>query len=97
MILTPLLKEQVALVFVEKESPAIAKVIYDFSKEVGALKVVAGYLDEQVIPSATVVRIASLPSRDVLLAQICATLKAPASSCARVLTSLQNKLGQVEQ
>lgn len=96
--LAPLLKEQVALVFVGKESPAIAKVIYDFSKEVEALKVVAGYLDEHVVPASMVTRIASLPSREVLLAQVCGTIKAPMSRCVGVFSSLQHKLvGVVKQ
>lgn len=89
------LKEQVALVFVEKESPAIAKVIHDFSKEVGALTVVAGYLDEQVVPAETVTRIASLPPRPVLLAQVCGTIKAPITRCVGVFAGLQRKLVMV--
>lgn len=93
--LAPLLKEQVALVFVKKESPAIAKVIYDYSKEVGALQVVAGFLDDQVVPATFVTRIATLPSRQVLLAQVCGTIKAPLTRCVGVFVSLQNKLVNV--
>jgi large subunit ribosomal protein L10 len=95
--LSPLLKEQVAIVFAEKESPAIAKAIYDFSKEVGALKLVAGYLDEQVVSASVVTRIATLPSREVLLSQICCMLSAPMANCARAFAGLEHKLGQVDQ
>jgi large subunit ribosomal protein L10 len=99
--LAPLLREQVALVFAEKESPAVAKVIYDFAKENEALKIVAGYIDASVLPASAVGRIAALPSREVLLAQLCGTLKAPVSRLASLFTGMQSKLvvvvKQVEQ
>lgn len=99
--LAPLLREQVALVFAEKESPAIAKAIADFAKENEALKIVAGYIDAAVLPASVVSRIASLPSREVLLAQLCGTLKAPASRLVGLLSGMQTKLvvvvKQIEQ
>lgn len=99
--LAPLLKEQVALIFAEKESPAIAKVIYDFAKGNEALKIVAGYIDASVLPAAAISRIATLPSRDVLLAQLCGTLKAPMSRLVGLFSGMQTKLvvvvKQIEQ
>jgi large subunit ribosomal protein L10 len=99
--LAPLLKEQVALVFAEKESSAIAKAIADFAKENEALKIVAGYIDAAVLPASVVGRIAALPSREVLLAQLCGTLNAPVSRLAGLLSGMQAKLvmvvKQVEQ
>lgn len=70
-------KEQVGLVFAQKEPTAIAKVLYDFSKDNNALQLVAGYFDKQVLGNAQIIRIASLPSREVLLAQIAGMLKSP--------------------
>ncbi len=99
--LAPLLREQVALVFAEKESPAIAKVINDFAKENEALKIVAGYIDAAVLPANAVSRIALLPSREILLAQLCGTLKAPMSRLVGLFSGMQTKLvvvvKQIEQ
>lgn len=99
--LASLLREQVALVFAEKESPAVAKAIADFAKENEALKIVAGYIDASVLPASAVNRIAALPSREVLLAQLCGTLKAPVSRLSGLLSGMQTKLvmvvKQVEQ
>ena len=87
--LAPLLREQVALVFAEKESPAIAKVIYDFAKDNAALKIVAGYIDASVLPVAMVNRIATLPSREVLIAQLCGTLKGPMARLVCLLPKIK--------
>lgn len=97
--LAPLFKEQVALVFAEKESPAVAKVIGNFAKENKALRVVAGYIDSEVLSAEIVGRIAALPSREVLFAQLCYTLKAPMTRLVWMLKGMQEKMtdaGQVE-
>lgn len=75
--LTPYLKDQIGVVFVAQEVPTIAKVLYDFSKKNEALKMIAGKLDSQIIDATACIRIASLPPREVLLAQACGVMKAP--------------------
>lgn len=93
--LEPFLKEQIALVFADKESPAVAKIIYNFSKEVEALKVVGGFVDARLLSAQTVGRIATLPSKDVLLAQVCGTIKAPLYNFVGLLNNLPAKLVRV--
>lgn len=78
-------KDQVGLVFAQKEPTTIAKVLYDFSKENEALRLVVGYFDKQVLGSAQIIRIASLPSREVLLAQVAGMLKSPIAGMVNVL------------
>ena len=75
--LMPLLKDQVALVFADKESPAVAKVIYDFAKNNEKITVVGGFAASKVLAADTVKRIALLPSREVLLGQLSGILQAP--------------------
>ena len=89
--LSPLLKGQVALVFADKESSAIAKVIYNFAKENESFNVVAGYIDASVLPASMVSRIATLPSREVLLAQLCGTLKAPIARLVGLLPRIKTE------
>jgi large subunit ribosomal protein L10 len=90
--LTPYFKEQVALVFVDGQMPAVAKALRDFSKENEALGVVVGCADSSLMTSDVIMRIATLPSREVLLAQTCGTLKAPIAKLASVLEALREKL-----
>lgn len=88
----PFFKDQIALVFAKNESPAVAKVLYEFSKKNGALKLIIGRMDSHILDAQTVGRIASLPSREVLLGQVCGTLNAPIQGLASVLNTLVLKL-----
>lgn len=90
--IAPHLKEQVGLVFAKDESPAIAKTLKEFAKEHAFLKLQVGLLEQKVLDKASVEALASLPSREVLLGQLCGTLQAPVSSFARVLTMVPTKL-----
>jgi large subunit ribosomal protein L10 len=83
--LAPFFKGQIGLVFADKETPNVAKVLYEYAKKHEALKLVAGCFEDSVLDGSSIVRIASLPSREVLLAQVCGTLKAPLTSFVTVL------------
>lgn len=89
--LIPYFKDQVGLVFMDKQDPAIIKFLYTFSKENEALKLVAGSMESKLVDASTLVRLAQLPSREVLLAQLCGVLKAPISKLAFVLQQISNK------
>ena len=89
--LIPYFKDQVGLVFLENQDPSVIKFLYNFSKENEALKMVAGSLDSKLVDAATLTRLASLPSREVLLAQVCGVLKAPISKLAFVVQQISNK------
>lgn len=83
--LEPFLKEQIGVVFVLEESPAVAKTLYDFAKENNALSLIAGCLDSQVLTKQDVERVALLPSKDILRAQLCGVMKAPIVGLVSVL------------
>lgn len=85
------LGDQIALVFSKNEAPVIAKVLADFSKEFEQLKLVSGTFESSVLDAEAIKRIANLPSREVLLAQVCGTLKAPISKLAFILNVLAER------
>ena len=85
-------KEQVALVFAYGEVPTVAKQVVEFSKENKALEVLSGFFESKVLSSEEVMYFATLPSREVLLAQVASLLQAPASNLARALTSPMQQL-----
>jgi large subunit ribosomal protein L10 len=89
------LHDQIGIVFTDKEAPAVAKALHDFSKD-NALTIVAGTLATDLLSKDGVVRIASLPSREQLLAQLCGTLQASAAKLARVLNAIATKPVAVE-
>ncbi len=99
--LSPYLKDQIGLVFSSDESPAVAKVLYEFSKANEAFQIVVGCVDSQLLDKQAVTRIANLPSKEVLLGQMCGSMKAPITSFVGLLNMLMLRLvwslKQVEQ
>lgn len=92
-ILTPYLKDQIGIVFVSDKSPAgVAKVLNDFAKDHQALQLVGGAVEGTFVDRSAIGRIASLPSKEVLVAQVCGLLKAPLS---RLVGTLNMQVAQL--
>jgi large subunit ribosomal protein L10 len=72
----------VGLVFASKNFPEIAKVLHSFSKKNESLQFVAGFLEKKVFDKQSVIRIAQLPNKEVLIAQLCGVLQGPARNFA---------------
>jgi len=80
-------KNQIGVVFAQNEDEisSVAKTLHDFSKKNQSLNLIVGCMNAELLSPAAIVRIASLPSREVLLAQLCGTLKAPLTKLAVLL------------
>lgn len=92
MQLEPFVKEQIALVFAHGEPVSIAKVLFDFSKEHDKLLLVAGCFESQLLDAKAISALAKLPSREVLLGQVCGLLQAPASGIAYTMNAVMSQL-----
>jgi len=87
-VLEPLrehLRGPLALTFNPIEPLALAKVLTDFARENPALEFKAGLLEGRPITGADLNSLASLPSREVLIARFLGLLTAPIASFQRVL------------
>lgn len=93
----PFLCEQRGVVFVSHESTAVAKTLCDFAKEYERLQLVAGYVDREMLDIKGIEYLASLPSREVLLAQVLGTMQAPMRQCAVLLHLMLVRLAVVLQ
>jgi len=71
-----------------KDPVAMAKAIADFAKKHEALEIKGGVLDGQMIDVANVKALASLPSRDVLLAKMLGSMQSPISGFVRTLAEV---------
>lgn len=80
-----LFKNQVALIFAGQEPIEVAKLLHSFSKECDKLSLVAGVFEEQLLNVDGVIRMASLPPREVLLSQLLGVLQAPTRKLVIVL------------
>jgi len=74
-----------ALVMSEEEMISPAKVIYDFSKEHEALKIKGGILEGEIVDSAKIKALASLPPKEELLAKMMGGLNSPIAGFVNVL------------
>lgn len=87
-VLIPFVKEQVALVFASKEPPSVAKILHDFAKKNESMDIVGGSLEHQLITQEVVERLALLPSKTELLAQVCRGVNAPLVGLVSVLNMM---------
>lgn len=96
--LTPFCEAQLGVVFASKEPNAVAKALYDFAKEKEKLVLVAGCIENAFVDREEITVLATLPSREVLLAQLCATMQAPLAQFMYILQQLseRSELGDAE-
>ncbi len=77
-----------ALTLAYKDVAASAKALVEFSKENDKLKLKAGQISGQFLDPEAIVKLAELPSREVLLAQALGALQAVPGSFVRVLNAV---------
>lgn len=76
---------------ISDDAVAAAKVINDFAKTNDKLVIKAGNYAGKQLDKAGVTALASIPSREVLLAQLLGVMQAPVSAFARGLAALAEK------
>ncbi len=99
--LEPYLREQIGLVFAKNEAPATAKILCEYSKKAEAFRVIVGSMDANLLDQSAITFMATLPSREILLAQVARALQAPSANFVNVLYQLIARLvyvlKQIEQ
>jgi large subunit ribosomal protein L10 len=87
-----------ALAYNSGEPAALAKVLVDFARENPQLVFRAGVAEERAIDAATFQTLASLPSREMLVARLLGLLKAPQQRLLGVLSApLRNLVAVLKQ
>jgi len=85
------LKGPNAVAFAFDDAPAVAKAIYEASKEQELITLNAGFLNQKFLSKNDVVALAKLPGRDQMLATLLATFNAPVSAFVRVLDAVKRQ------
>lgn len=70
---------------------AVAKVLNDFAKGYEKLVIMAGAMPGQVMSAKDIAALASLPSRDELLAKLMGTMQAPVTKFVRTLNEVPGR------
>lgn len=85
------LKGPTAVAFAFEDAVGVAKVLQEASKELEIIALRGGMLNGEPLSVAQVLELASLPSRQEMLATLLATFNAPVSAFVRVLNSIKEK------
>ncbi len=90
-----------AIAIAFEDASAVARALCDFAKEHEKLQIKGGMVDGQVVDPAQIQRLAALPSKQELRAQLAGTLQSPLRNLAGTLMALlghlRNALEQRQQ
>ena len=90
-----------AVAYSPEDPVTLAKVLTDFAKDAPTLEFKGGFVDGQAVPAEDCKAIATVPSRDELLAKLFYLLKSPITRLVRCLgappQNLVGLLGQISE
>ena len=87
-----------AVVYSETDPVALAKALTDFAKDVPAIQFKAGLVERRSVPADQIKEIASLPSREELIAKLLFLIQSPITRFVRVLAAVpQQFVGVLDQ
>jgi large subunit ribosomal protein L10 len=81
-----------AISFAYDEVPAIAKVLDDFAKGTDVLQIKGGVMEGKVLSPEQIKSLASMPPREVVLAQLLGLIQQPGNRVAGVVNAAGSKL-----
>lgn len=88
----PFLKGPTAIASSDADAVVPAKILVEFAKTHEKLQLRAGYMDGVVLDVKSIIALAKLPSREVLLSKMLGSLKAPANNLVNVLAAVPRGL-----
>lgn len=84
-------KGSVSIALSEKEDAIIPKILYQFSKTNEALKILGGLLNGKITPAKEIIVLATLPSKEELIAKLAFVLKFPLTKLAMTVKEVGAK------
>ena len=91
--LQPTLEGTTALATSDDDYAAAARILSNYAKKSKTFEIKAGYLEGEIVDLATIDRLAKLPSREILLANVLGAFQAPIASFARAVQAIVDKGG----
>jgi large subunit ribosomal protein L10 len=90
------LEGPVSITFSYEDVTVGARVLNDFAKDHKALELKAGIVEGEIYDEAKIKQLATIPSKEVLIAKLLGSIKSPISSFARVLSAIADSKGSAE-
>ena len=72
----------------DEDYAAAARILADYAKKIKTFEIKAGYMDGEVVDLAAIDKLAKLPTREVLLANVLGAFQAPIAAFARVMQAI---------
>jgi len=94
--IVPHLQGSISLAFGYEDPTVAARVLNDFAKTHKKLELKAAIMQGDILDSAQVNALAAIPPRDVLIAKLLGSFKAPLSNLAYLLNSIKEQKESVE-
>ena len=85
-----------AIAISKEDATAPARILFDFSKNAPALELKAGVVEGTYYDEKGIQVIATIPSKDELLAKFLGSIQSPITNFARVLKQIAEKDGSAE-
>lgn len=85
------LEGPVAIAFSYEDVTAPARILNDFAKTHKKLELKAGIVEGQIFDTEKVIQLASIPSKEVLIAKLLGSIKAPLSNLAYMLSAIKDQ------
>ena len=82
------LEGPVAIAFGYEDVTVAARVLNDFAKDHKKLELKAGIVEGEIYDTAKIKQLATIPSKEVLIAKLLGSIKSPISSFARVINAI---------
>ncbi len=83
-----------AIAISESDAVAPAKVLKEYADKIESFQILSGYVDGAVIDAATVNELASIPSREVLIAKFLGSIKSPVYGFAYAIKAVADKMAE---
>lgn len=89
--ITEYLQGPVSIAFGYDDATSAARILNDFASSHSKLELKAGIIDGEVYDEAKVKQIASIPSKEVLIAKLLGSIKAPLSNLAYLINAIKEQ------
>ena len=90
----PYLNGMTALAIAGEDPIAPAKILKGYADKIESFNIVAGYLDGKVVDDKTVLALAEIPSKEVLIAKFLGSIRSPLYGLAYALQAIVDKGGE---
>jgi large subunit ribosomal protein L10 len=85
------LEGMTAIAIATDDAVAPAKILKEYADKIESFQILAGYLDGAVVDKATVEKLASIPSKEVLIAKLLGSIKSPLYGFAYAIQAIVDK------